>query len=44
MLWDNIMANWTHPLDLAASARLRGAWAAGVLALLWLAIAWAMAA
>ncbi len=38
------MPPWTHPLDLAASARLRGVWAAGVLALLWLAIAWALSA
>ncbi len=38
------MPRWTHPLDLAASARLRGAWAAGLLVLLWLAIAWAMSA
>jgi hypothetical protein len=44
MLPDNIMPGWTHPLDLAASAGLRGAWAAGILALLWLAIAWALAA
>jgi hypothetical protein len=38
------MPRWTNPLDLAASAPLRGAWAAGLLALLWLAIAWAMSA
>jgi hypothetical protein len=44
MLSDNIMPGWTHPLDLAASAQLRAAWAAGILAVLWLAIAWAMAA
>jgi hypothetical protein len=44
MLWDNIMRPWSNPLDLAASAPLRGAWAAGLLVLLWLAIAWAMAA
>ena len=42
MLWDNIMAGWTHPLDLAASARLRLGWATGVVALMWLAIAWAL--
>jgi hypothetical protein len=44
MLWDNVMSGWTHPLDLAASARRRAAWAAAILAGLWLAIAWAMAA
>ena len=38
------MRAWTNPLDLAASARLRGAWAAGLLVALWLAIAWALAA
>jgi hypothetical protein len=44
MLSDNIMQPWSNPLDLAASAGRRGAWAAGVLSLLWLAIAWALAA
>ena len=44
MLWDNIMPRWYNPLDLAASASLRAAWAAGLLALLWLAIAWAITA
>jgi hypothetical protein len=44
MLWDNIMPRWSNPLDLAASAGQRGAWCAGLLALLWLATAWAMAA
>ena len=41
MLWDNIMNN---PLDLAASAGRRGIYAAGLLALLWAAIIWAMSA
>ncbi len=44
MLWDNIMPDWTHPLDLAASARLRLGWAAGIVTGLWLAIAWALTA
>lgn len=38
------MRAWTNPLDLAASAQLRGAWAVGLLVALWLAIAWALAA
>ena len=41
MLCNNIM---TNPLDLAASAGQRGVYAAGLLVLLWLAIAWAMSA
>jgi hypothetical protein len=44
MLSDNIMPGWTHPLDLAASARRRLAWAAGLLGLMWAAIAWALTA
>lgn len=38
------MSPWSNPLDLAAGATQRGFWAAGLLAALWLAIAWAMAA
>jgi hypothetical protein len=41
---DNIMAWRNHPLDLAAGARLRVAWALALIALLWGAILWAMAA
>jgi len=44
MLLDNMMASWFRPLDLAAGLRLRLAWSALVLAGLWAAILWAMAA
>jgi hypothetical protein len=44
MLLDNIMARWTHPLDLAAGAELRLGWAAGLLAGLWALILWALQA
>jgi hypothetical protein len=38
------MPRWTHPLDLAAGAGLRLAWAGGLLAGLWALILWAMQA
>jgi hypothetical protein len=44
MIRDNVMLRLDHPLDLAAGARLRAAWAAALLALLWAAILWAMSA
>jgi hypothetical protein len=42
MLRDNIMPFWPHPLDLAAGAGLRLAWAGGLLAGLWALILWAI--
>jgi hypothetical protein len=44
MLWDNIMSSWTHPLDLASGSSARVVMAAVLLAALWSAIAWALAA
>jgi hypothetical protein len=44
MLWDNIMSSWTHPLDLASGSSARVVLAAALLAVLWSAIAWALAA
>jgi hypothetical protein len=44
VLCDNIMASWSNPLDLAASAGQRGRMVAVVLALLWGAVFWAMSA
>lgn len=44
MLLHNMMPRaWTDPLSLSAGAGARLALAAGVLALLWLGVAWAMA-
>lgn len=44
MLWHNIMPIGTHPLDLAAGAGLRLAWAGLLLAGLWALILWAIQA
>jgi len=44
MLWDNIMLSWPHPLDLASGSSARLLMAAVLLAGLWAAIAWALAA
>ncbi len=44
MLRDNIMSTWSHPLDLASGIASRLVLAAALLAALWAAIAWALAA
>lgn len=44
MLWDNIMFSWPNPLDLASGSASRVVLAAVLLAALWSAIAWALAA
>lgn len=44
MLWDNIMSSWPNPLDLASGSSARVVLAAALLAALWAAISWALAA
>jgi hypothetical protein len=44
MLWDNIMFSCSNPLDLASGSSVRVVLAGVLLAVLWAAISWALAA